>query len=99
MKKNKFTILLLIFAVTLASVAPTTLLARPELGATLRHTARATAAPIGSVESLNPSKSTALPSDNKVWCGMATWYDLPPEPVRKCCCPPSAKSPCAAERQ
>lgn len=71
MKKNKFTILLLIFAVTLASVAPTTLLARPELGATLRHTARATAAPIGSVESLESIQinGASIGQQSLVWNG------------------------------
>ncbi len=68
MRKNKFTILLLITAVMLA---PVTLLARTELGAPLRNTARVTAAPIGSVESLEPIQinGASIGQQSLVWNG------------------------------
>jgi hypothetical protein len=74
MKKNKYAILLLIFALMLASVAPTTMLAHTEpqrLGALLRNPARVTAAPIGSVESLEPIHINGAPSGQQslVWNG------------------------------
>ncbi len=72
MRKNKFTILLLIIAVTLASLAPATLLAHtaPKPPGTMPRN-RVMAAPIGSVESLEPININGASSGQQslVWNG------------------------------
>ncbi len=54
MRKNKFTTVMLIMTLLLTALAPVTLLARPASGAPLRPAGAVAAAPIGSVESLEP---------------------------------------------
>ncbi len=68
MQKNKFTNVLLILALLLA---PITLLARVELEATPPHAERATAAPIGSVESLESIQINGVPGGQQslIWNG------------------------------
>ncbi len=74
MRKNKFTNVLLILAVLLGSLAPTTLLAHTEpgrAGAMLATPARVAATPIGSVESLEPIQINGAPSGQQslIWNG------------------------------